>query len=546
MFFQFNAFGLILILASLLALYIMYYSYERKNNRIYYYLFFFALCFFIDAFFQGLDCLTTPFWFKSFCGQICAPGYLFVAPVWLMLVYTISHDQEDLPKKFKIPLLLLSTIFLVIAYSNPWTHLFFSNISLPTNVAYKLQLYYTGTWIYTIVWIYQFLLSLISIFIVIKALIKGSKIYRKSYLIAFISSIVAELVISLSLTDIYPGFSFSVTAYLIVFIFLAIAIFVYDAFDVMDIVNKHTIEEISVGILSFNKRNLLYGVNPASQMIGITSKDINLDVDTIFKNRPDILEFYNNKNDLNTQNFKFNDSFFEIKKTDIYESGEYIGKLLTVTDITEKVKRENELEALSEERKFLLQEIHHRVKNNLQLVSSFLSLDSRYYKDDPEYVIGKTQTRIDTMALAHEEVYQSNDVSNIDVEPLIKNVVNDVFNKNNALNIQQNFKIDSVFIDIDKAMPLSFLINELAVNTTTHAFPNNESGNFFINLESNKNEYVLKVWDDGVGLPEKVNLLSSDSLGFIIIRRLADQLEAELTPLSKVKGFGVKLVFSKD
>ncbi len=545
MFFRFNTFGLLLIAGSLLALYIMYYSYQRKNNKIYYYLFFFSLCFFIDAFCQGLDCLTTPFWFKSICGQICAPGYLFVAPLWLMLVYTISHNQEDIPKKFKIPLLIISSIFLIIAYSNPWTHLFFSNISLPYSVPYKLQLFYTGTWIYTIVWIYQFLLSLISIFIVIKALIKGSKIYRNSYLIAFISSIVAELVISLSLTDIYPGFSFSVTAYLIVFVFLSFAIFAYDAFNVMNIVNQHAIESVDVGILSFNNKNLLYGLNPASKMIGLTDHDINHDVEDVFNNRMDVLDFYNN-NDLNIQNFIFDDLWFEIKKTDIFEEEEYIGKLLTVTNITDKVNRELELEQLSEERKILLHEIHHRVKNNLQLVSSYLSLDSRYYKNNPNYVIAKTQNRLDTMALAHEEVYKSNDVANIPVEPLIVTVVSDLLTKFNAINIKFKYEIDDIFIDIDKAMPLCFLITEITLNVITHAYPNKSEGNFYIDLKSSENSYILKIWDEGKGLPENVNFSSSDSLGFNIIHRLADQLEAELTLLSDVKGFGVKLVFSKD
>ena len=462
-----------------------------------------------------------------------------------MLVYTISHNQEDIPKKFKIPLLIISSIFLIIAYSNPWTHLFFSNISLPYSVPYKLQLFYTGTWIYTIVWIYQFLLSLISIFIVIKALIKGSKIYRNSYLIAFISSIVAELVISLSLTDIYPGFSFSVTAYLIVFVFLSFAIFAYDAFNVMNIVNQHAIESVDVGILSFNNQNLLYGLNPASKMIGLTDHDINHDVEDVFNNRRDVLDFYNN-NDLNIQNFIFDDLWFEIKKTDIFEEEEYIGKLLTVTNITDKVNRELELEQLSEERKILLHEIHHRVKNNLQLVSSYLSLDSCYYKNNPNYVIAKTQNRLDTMALAHEEVYKSNDVANIPVEPLIVNVVSDLLTKFNAINIKFKYEIDDIFIDIDKAMPLCFLITEITLNVITHAYPNNSEGNFYIDLKSSENSYILKIWDEGKGLPENVNFSSSDSLGFNIIHKLADQLEADLTLLSDVKGFGVKLVFSKD
>jgi two-component sensor histidine kinase len=541
MFFQFNTFGIVLICASIFALYIMYYSYKRRTNRIYYYLCFFALCFFIDAFFQGLDCLTTPFYFKAFCGQICAPGYLFLAPIWLMLVYTISHDQKDMPRKFKIPLILISSILVVVAYSNPWTHLLFSDISLPTNVAYKLQLYYTGTLLYTFIWIYQFLLSIISILVMIKALIKGSKIYRNSYLIAFISSVVAEIIISLSIFNVYPGFSFSITAYLVVFIFLAIAIFVYDAFDVNNIVNKHAINELDIGILTFNNKNLLYAKNPVCELINITDNDINSEVSNVFKNRDDIISFYYNDN-VPVKNFNYNDTVWEFKKTDIYEEGEHIGKLLTVNNITDKVLREKELESLSEERKLLLHEIHHRVKNNLQLVNSFLSLDSRYYKNEPERVIRKTQTRIDTMALAHEEVYQSEDVSNINVETLIVNVLSDLFVKLNTFNIGRKYDIKSVFIDIDKAMPLSFLISELATNTIIHAFPDGQEGNFYIELKCVDDCTVLRVWDDGVGLKDSMDLFSTDTLGFTIIRRLTQQLEAELRVLDDVPGFGVELV----
>ena len=150
------------------------------------------------------------------------------------------------------------------------------------------------------------------------------------------------------------------------------------------------------------------------------------------------------------------------------------------------------------------------------------------------------------MALAHEEVYKSNDVANIPVEPLIVTVVSDLLTKFNAINIKFKYEIDDIFIDIDKAMPLCFLITEITLNVITHAYPNKSEGNFYIDLKSSENSYILKIWDEGKGLPENVNFSSSDSLGFNIIHRLADQLEADLTLLSDVKGFGVKLVFSKD
>ncbi len=98
-------------------------------------------------------------------------------------------------------------------------------------------------------------------------------------------------------------------------------------------------------------------------------------------------------------------------------------------EITDKVKRENDLKQLSEERKLLLQEVHHRIKNNLQLISSFLHLDSRYYKNNPEYVINKSENRIETMALAHEQVYQSDNLSHINLKSLLKSTINYLFNK---------------------------------------------------------------------------------------------------------------------
>ena len=187
MFFQFNIFGTILVVASILALFVAYYSFKRKDNRIYFYLALFSLVFFLDSFFQGLDCLITPFFVKAFLGQLSAFGYLFIAPVWLLLVYCLTHNQKDLPVKYAVPMLTVSGIFLILTLTNPWTHFMFSNISLPTNVAYKLQLYYTGTWVYTFVWLYGFFLSFIALLMLCKALIFGSKIYRNSYFIALIS-----------------------------------------------------------------------------------------------------------------------------------------------------------------------------------------------------------------------------------------------------------------------------------------------------------------------------------------------------------------------
>ncbi|MBX7077425.1 MAG: sensor histidine kinase, partial [Methanobacteriaceae archaeon] len=214
-----------------------------------------------------------------------------------------------------------------------------------------------------------------------------------------------------------------------------------------------------------------------------------------------------------------------------------------VHDITEMVEREKELEQLSEDRKILLQEVHHRVKNNLQLILSFLNLESRFNKNDPEYVLEQTQNRIRTMALTHEEVYQSNSVSNINLEHFLTTGMNNLFNLYTEGKIKLNFNIESIELDMEKSIPLGLLVNEVALNTIKYAFPDKNEGNFYIDLKSTDDMIDLKIWDDGVGLPENVNLYNSDSLGFIIINNLTQQLEAELTVLDDVSGFGINLKF---
>ena len=227
------------------------------------------------------------------------------------------------------------------------------------------------------------------------------------------------------------------------------------------------------------------------------------------------------------------------------DNGELIEFIAFFHEITDKFKRERELEQLSEDRKILLQEVHHRVKNNLQLILSFLSLESRYNKNNPEYVIEQTQNRIRTMALTHEEVYQSDSVSNINLQNFLTTGMTNLFNLYTHGNINLHFDIEPIEIDMDKSIPLGLMVNEIALNTIKYAFPKTGHGDFYIKLETNEDNVILNIWDNGVGLPEGVNLYQSTSLGFIIIRNLTQQLEAELSVLDDVPGFGLHLIFRK-
>ena len=241
-------------------------------------------------------------------------------------------------------------------------------------------------------------------------------------------------------------------------------------------------------------------------------------------------------------NIKFLDNYIKARFT---EEGDLIDIIGFLQDVTERVNYQKDLEDLSEDRKILLQEVHHRVKNNLQIILSFLSLESRFNKDNPEYVVEQTRNRIETMALTHEEVYNSNDLSNINLNTFITRAMDNLFSLYAPENIEINLNIENVMLDMDKCIPLSLLINEFALNTIKYAFPNTVDNKFFIDLSSNNEIITIKMWDNGIGLPENVNIFSSESLGFTIIRNLSRQLEAELNVLSDVEGFGLEITFQK-
>jgi PAS domain S-box-containing protein len=214
-----------------------------------------------------------------------------------------------------------------------------------------------------------------------------------------------------------------------------------------------------------------------------------------------------------------------------------------VQDVTEKVLREKELEQVSNERQILLQEVHHRVKNNLQIILSLLNLELRYHPDNPENTIQQTRNRINSMALIHEEAYKSYDVSKIDSKQYITKQMDNLFKLYSKNNIETHYDIDDVDVHTEKFIPLGLILNELGLNTIKYAFPNNQPGNFYLKFKVENDEVLLTVYDDGIGLPDDFDIYNSTSLGFTIINTLTSQIEGELNILELDKGFGVSIRF---
>ncbi len=194
---------------------------------------------------------------------------------------------------------------------------------------------------------------------------------------------------------------------------------------------------------------------------------------------------------------------------------------------------EEQIQASLLEKEVLLKEIYHRVKNNLQVISSLLSLQSAYIKDKDDLVIFKqSQQRIASMALVHEKLYQSQDLAKINFGEYIRDLVSSLFSayeaNQDAIALRVNID-EHVFLGLDTAIPCSLIIHELVSNSLKYAFPLGRKGTIYLEMIKNhEHQVTLIVGDDGIGLPSNFNFKNMASLGWQLVDALTNQLGGNL------------------
>jgi len=216
-----------------------------------------------------------------------------------------------------------------------------------------------------------------------------------------------------------------------------------------------------------------------------------------------------------------------------------------VRDISERRRAEELIKASLREKEAMLKEIHHRVKNNLQVTSSLLRLQTSAIGDPAvREMFEETQARIRSMALVHEKLYQSTNLSEIDLGDYIRDL--------GALLLQSSAANDRIAIvvigtpillSIETAVPCGLIVNELLSNALKHAFPGGRHGLIHVQLHSDNGSRMITVRDDGIGLPPDIDVESAETLGLRLVRALAQQIDGSIAIDARVPGSSFVFTF---
>jgi len=216
-------------------------------------------------------------------------------------------------------------------------------------------------------------------------------------------------------------------------------------------------------------------------------------------------------------------------------------------ELEEKKQAEIQIKASLQEKEILLQEIHHRVKNNLQIMSSLLRIQASHAKNkEVQHMFKESENRIRAMSIIHNKLYNSDNYDKIDFTDYIKTLTNSLFISYgvNSERVSLNINLNNTLLNIDTIIPCGLIINELISNSLKYAFPNRRNGSITIKLSHVDDVLTLIVKDDGVGFKQKIDINSTDTLGIKLVQLLSSQMDGKVEICSK-EGTEFKIIFKE-
>ncbi|PIN69518.1 hypothetical protein COV93_05120 [Candidatus Woesearchaeota archaeon CG11_big_fil_rev_8_21_14_0_20_43_8] len=220
------------------------------------------------------------------------------------------------------------------------------------------------------------------------------------------------------------------------------------------------------------------------------------------------------------------------------------GFVISQHNVTAEILWQKKLEAALNEKESLIKEIHHRVKNNLQIISSMLNLQSKKSADPSiQFALKESKNRVKSISLVHELLYKSESLAKIKMQTYVRDLKTYILDCcNQKTNVNVRFDVDDLIFSTDDAISCGLIINELVTNSLKHAFDNVTGGNITIRLKKHKQKIELCVIDDGSGFPDGANIKKTDSLGLQLVSTFVAKLNGEIDITNK-EGGSVRITF---
>ncbi|OPX29367.1 MAG: hypothetical protein B1H06_01595 [Candidatus Cloacimonas sp. 4484_143] len=305
---------------------------------------------------------------------------------------------------------------------------------------------------------------------------------------------------------------------------------------------RNLVESIEEGMIITDKEmNFVFANKAAARLYGYSIEELmNMNVmDVILPEESDVIieqnkirsegksSHYENWN-IRKDGTKI---LLKVSASPMLKEGEFAGTISLFSDITEIKAAEEKIKASLKEKDVMLQEIYHRVKNNMQVISSMLKLQSSHInKDNALEIFVNTQNRVKSMSLIHEKLYRSENLSHVDFNGYLKSLMKQLFISYTPLarNLAYHIDCSNVFLNIGTAIPCGLIVNEIVTNSIKHAFPDAKEGNIFISMHKNEaGTYSLVLSNDGINLPADYDLENSTSFGLQLVEILRHQLKAD-------------------
>ena len=466
-------------------------------------------------------------------------GVATVAPLWLLFTLNYSGLSRRLWSRWIPVIWVIPAIVILLAFTNEWHRLIWTSVLPISDAPGATLVYHHGPAVMVHV-IYAYLLLLGGSVVLLDTSLRSawkSPLPTVTMILGVLVPLAANVLYETSLNP-WPGMDITPLAFTVSGLLFTWAIFRQRLFELVPAARETLIHVMADGAIVLDGGGNVVEINPAARrLLHMPESHAALDAGYIAGEWPALARYFKGGADAGDEieiagpeGTVWLDTRVSVLRD---AGGKPAGRLVVLRDVTkwklteEELRRSNEaLSASVHEKEVLLKEIHHRVKNNLQIISSLLSLQSVNLSRENSIVFRESQDRIKSMALIHEKLYQAHDLSRVDFGDYVRSLTAYLARSYvTRPGIEIFNDITGIYLDVDQAIPCGLIINELVSNSLKYAFRDGRHGEIRITLSHDDRKYTLTVSDNGMGLPRGLDFRNTPSLGLQLVNTLVGQLE---------------------